>query len=253
MKIEKCTKFYKYVSIEGCLKIITEGTLKYTKPVDFNDPFDCYPYMPERGADKLFKRLATRVPITHHASKKKTQKNCALIKRTGSKGVIHEILSKSIAITCFSTDPFSVPMWAHYANNHEGCVIELQATDQIVGKIAQQSPNSPIILPIHVVYSDDRLPLCDKDGIINGFNPVFVKSTQWSYEKEVRAYCPNDGIQPFNRLQITKVFMGERITQSNKKAVEAAIDVMNKEIGSRCKTTSLTLAFKTFKFVEVQS
>ena len=251
MKIEKCTKFYKYVSIEGCLKIISEGTLKYTKPVDFNDPFDCYPYMPERGADKLFKRLAERVPENCHAPKKETQRNIAKMKRTGSKGVIHKILSKSIAITCFSTDPYSVPMWAHYASNHEGCVIEFQATSQVVEKIVRQTPNSIIIAPIYVTYSDDRLPLCDKDGNINGFYPVFVKSTQWKYEQEVRAYSQSDGIHPFNRLQITKVLMGERISESDKKAVEAAISKMNNEIGSRCKSASLTLAFKSFNFIEV--
>lgn len=251
MKLERCKKFYKYISFEGCLKILSEGTLKYTKPLKFNDPFDCYPYMPEHGTDKFFKRLSKKERTTPIPAKKELRKNFANMRRTGSQGKLHEIMSESIAITCFSTNPFSVPMWAHYANNHEGCIIEFQVNEHILAKIAQESPNSPILSPIYVKYSDERLPLCDKDGFVNAFNPVFVKSTQWKYEEEVRAYLSAEGIFPFNRLQITKVFTGVRISDSNKKAVKDTITKMNKETGSRCKSASLTLAFKSFEFVEV--
>lgn len=35
---------YKYLPFnEGSLKVITEGTVKFTCPLDFNDPFDCQP------------------------------------------------------------------------------------------------------------------------------------------------------------------------------------------------------------------
>ncbi|MES9903809.1 MAG: hypothetical protein ABW168_14180 [Sedimenticola sp.] len=35
---------YKYVPFsEGSLSIIKEGTMKFTPPTEFNDPFDCAP------------------------------------------------------------------------------------------------------------------------------------------------------------------------------------------------------------------
>jgi len=37
-------KRYKYLPFDiGSLKIITQGTIKFTKPSEFNDPFDCDP------------------------------------------------------------------------------------------------------------------------------------------------------------------------------------------------------------------
>jgi len=34
---------------DGSLKTITEGTIKFTCPLEFNDPFDCLPYYDKRG------------------------------------------------------------------------------------------------------------------------------------------------------------------------------------------------------------
>ncbi len=39
---------YKYLPFtEGSLKVLDENTLKFTHPDDFNDPFDCLPYIDE--------------------------------------------------------------------------------------------------------------------------------------------------------------------------------------------------------------
>jgi len=39
-------KAYKYLSGNtGALKILSDGTIKFTEPRTFNDPFDCAPYI----------------------------------------------------------------------------------------------------------------------------------------------------------------------------------------------------------------
>ena len=38
---EKPVKIYKYVPLSDGQLIIASGTLKFTKPSEFNDPFDC--------------------------------------------------------------------------------------------------------------------------------------------------------------------------------------------------------------------
>ncbi len=244
-----CKKFYKYLKFEDGMKVISLGTLMFTRPIDFNDPFDCYPSLPEKGWDKVYKRLNTQFRLEHKAPKKLIDKNLRNMRRTGKDGVIHRMVSKNLAITCFSEDPLSVPMWAHYADEHEGCVIEFQSSDMIAKAIAQETPNMMFVLPFYVDYTDDRPPLYDKDGVIEGLNIAYSKSSQWRYEKEVRAFSLEEGIHNFSRRQITKVYMGVRMSDANKRAIKKAVLEMNKEAGSRCKTVELSMAFNSYKFV----
>lgn len=248
---ETCNKFYKYLKFEDSLKVLTHGTLKYTRPTEFNDPFDCYPYLPEKGWDKVYKRLNTQFGLERKAPKKVLEKNLRGLRQTGKNGVIHRMVSDKLAITCFSADPLSVPMWAHYADEHQGCVIEFQATDNIAKKIALETPDMMFVLPRFIAYTDERTPLYDKQGTIQGFDYIYTKSKQWSYEKEVRDFVFKDGIHKFSRHQITKVYTGVRMNEANKKIIREMISSMNKEIGSRCKIVELGMAFNSYKFVEL--
>jgi hypothetical protein len=48
---------YKYVpSNNGSLNIIKDGTIKFTHPKNFNDPFDCYPEVDKQELSKTFVR-----------------------------------------------------------------------------------------------------------------------------------------------------------------------------------------------------
>lgn len=72
---------YKYVPLDdsfkapfdekGSLSIIKDGTMKFTHPKDFNDPFDCYPeidakaYSKSQGKNKgLMKRVRNEKNLT---------------------------------------------------------------------------------------------------------------------------------------------------------------------------------------------
>lgn len=44
-KEEDVIYLYKYLPFnEGSLCVLTEGTVKFTSPLNFNDPFDCLPH-----------------------------------------------------------------------------------------------------------------------------------------------------------------------------------------------------------------
>lgn len=50
----KKTLLYKYLSFsKESLKIITDGTVKFTKPSEFNDPFDCFPHHETEGTEEF--------------------------------------------------------------------------------------------------------------------------------------------------------------------------------------------------------
>ncbi len=251
IQLNKCCRFYKYMSTDTCLKVLQEGTLKFTKPSDFNDPFDCYPYMPQQGLVKFYKRLDTEYALSEIASKKVIANNFRKLRRTGNDGILHMLMSNNVAVTCFSTDPYSVPMWAHYANNHEGCVVEFQVTDEIIDKISSNDNQSQVILPFYVTYTDKRPPLFDSKGDSLAFDSIFAKSKQWAYEKEVRAFSSSDGIQKFSRFQITKILTGVRMNETNKTLVQKSIREMNEMLGMKCKQTSLGMAFNSYQLIEI--
>ncbi|SIS82470.1 hypothetical protein SAMN05421760_105270 [Neptunomonas antarctica] len=55
---------YKYLPFDpdGALKIITESTIKFSNPLEFNDPFDCITFIdtqqltPQRMKSQIFNR-----------------------------------------------------------------------------------------------------------------------------------------------------------------------------------------------------
>ena len=50
-------KFYQYRSAEITKIILKDSTLKFTNPMDFNDPFDFHPTVPDVGFNKFIKRV----------------------------------------------------------------------------------------------------------------------------------------------------------------------------------------------------
>lgn len=36
-------KLFKYIDAEGAMRMLSNATLQFTNPCDFNDPFDCHP------------------------------------------------------------------------------------------------------------------------------------------------------------------------------------------------------------------
>lgn len=244
-------KFYKYVKVSDCIKILSEGTLWYSKPEKFNDPFDCYPYFPSNGKDKFFKKLRDKFALEQKTQSKVLRKNFSLMSHTGVGGIIHKLVSNNLTVTCFSKDHLSVPMWAHYADEHQGCAVEFQYSSEVISKISQSTPDLPIIIPFDVDYTDERPTLYNKNGEVNGLTIALSKSTQWSYEKELRALGSKEGIQHFSRVQISKVFTGVRISNENKSAIRKAITDMNKELNIRCRMVELSMAFDRYKFVEL--
>ncbi|WP_449546434.1 DUF2971 domain-containing protein [Lelliottia amnigena] len=243
-------KFYKYLNMDNCLKTLNNGTLWYSRPENFNDPFDCYPYFPSHGKQKLFKRLKNTYKLEQKVPNKLLQRNFNLMSQTGVDGITHSLVSNNLTVTCFSLDHLSAPMWAHYADEHQGFVIEFEYTSEMIARISK-SENPIIIVPFDVDYTDMRPALYDKEGNMEGLNIALSKSTQWAYEKEVRALSNREGIHEFSRFQITKVFAGVRTNKENKAAIKRAIVDMNKEIKSRCKFVELGMAFDSYKFVEL--
>lgn len=127
--------------------------------------------------------------------------------------------------SCFSSSGSSSPMWAHYAKNHTGFVVEFD-----IDKIREYLPNSRIQ---EVSYRDtpdesilghlQRASVTGKarhtmwmmDAIIH--HAYFTKQTCWSYEREQRLVGINkhvkDSIISINNNTIRSIISGKNATE----------------------------------------
>lgn len=122
---------------------------------------------------------------------------------------IREKIQWSVKAICFSKTAYSVPMWAHYANEHRGIVLAYKRDKLIHAPLYDErgnlSPRDVLIKDIN--YSDARVDVteemhtyCNKgfqvfeeenDSIPELSNgkirqSVLTKTTDWAYEKEAR-------------------------------------------------------------------
>ena len=237
--IEPVTQsLYKYVDVAG-LRRILDGSIRFTQPSAFNDPFELLPEIvlstkeQERpinvSFDILARRRCTPVGEIDHVP----QGYCS--SDATSRDVVRQ-LSALIGILSLSRTNQSLLMWSHYADQYTGAVIEFDGAHEFfVGQIDME-------------YRSIR-PKTDLTDYLAGkpipVSELCVKSDQAAYEQEVRvirtlADCEKTdqydrrGFQIYIRRMpvecIKAVFLGERTDVG-----------LQREIYSRLKETNIGL------------
>lgn len=180
---------YKYVSQDALNDILCSQRIGFTKPRDFNDPFD----QPRVSRDlftheiyDLFERDRWVTPIEQAEDAEKAWGECA--------------------VASFTRTYDNVLMWAHYADEHRGAVIEIDA-------VAAGLTSQELLIPVQlgsVIYlkrptqyyksvreryssgeplvsrGEDRFEIDNLQGLQRMF---LSKALPWAYEEEVRAVC----------------------------------------------------------------
>ncbi|MEH2702897.1 MULTISPECIES: DUF2971 domain-containing protein [Rhizobium] len=176
---------YKYVSLTALRGIIESHRIGFTRPIDFNDPFDqprvlrsAYP----RGMNTLFDTYVTGEEMARNADTTWGQCAVASFTRTYDNGL----------------------MWSHYADSHRGAVIEIDAD---VAKLTSRG----LLIPVQfgsVIYmkrpnrdtyenrkriaeiGDQRFDIENYELLQRLF---LSKPISWAYEEEVRAVADIHG------------------------------------------------------------
>ena len=170
---------YKYMTFEN-LKNVLNGTIRFTQPSAFNDPFEMVPelYAPKNIGPSINCQFSVTAPRRESKSYKlpkgfKSERCNDIVARN-----IRQELDKSIGVLCLSENPSSFLMWAHYANSYEGAVVEFDDThDFFFGKFPME-------------YRTNR-PKLDISAYISNQEPVPIsefctKPVDWKHEAEVR-------------------------------------------------------------------
>lgn len=165
---------YKYFSSE-VLELVFDRDgfcgVKCSYPQDYNDPFE------------LFLGVDLSVPSHHLAT---------------YRDVVQEL--PQYPTTCFSKSPIVTPMWAHYAKDHSGFVLEFdtETMREHFKKIAIQDVRyrdapDPSIAPLlerAAEIAKARYVYMLRSAVL--VHAYFSKHTSWTYEQECRLVDQNN-------------------------------------------------------------
>ena len=161
---------YQYRSLEtsaqfGYLRdLLQEGSLRFTKPVELNDPFDCYPNdLQELSEGDLPHAVADSI----HVGKQKA-------------------ISVHSGVACFTPHANSMLMWSHYGAQHRGVCVGFDEEKLRSSAPTNDQGRPAYVGPLMLDYSAARA----------GPDKIFTtKSREWKYENERRLVS---SLQPGN-------------------------------------------------------
>lgn len=231
---------YKYlpdmIGIEG---VIAKGTIKFTHPANFNDPFDCMP----RSKFGDYSGLKVKNPemysviggeIRHPVDRLKAMsRTLRMLEQKVAKGEMVTDLLSDASVLSLSKIPDSILMWSHYAKYHTGAVVEFKIPIDIY-----RDPHFGTyynLLPFDVKYSDVRPTMeysadpTDAEKIVDTL--FMTKSDVWAYEQESRVIKNRggEGIFEYNREHLSAVIIGAKSTDLKK--IHAMAKKASAEIG----------------------
>ncbi|MEZ7188538.1 DUF2971 domain-containing protein [Pseudoalteromonas sp. DY56-GL22] len=191
---------YKYRTIEQLEMILSNNSFWFAPPNTFNDPFDCS--LSEVNSYKL------EDARTHFLSLGMTEKqvndSIEMFRKDPSElqELVNKVKDKTIndkGVLSLSSCYDDILMWSHYADYHRGAVIGLEVRKDL----------EFFIMPIKIDYRDTYEVLNYlKDPSKALTDTLKVKSTEWSYEKEIRIYKNGSGLYTVNPKAIKEIRFG---------------------------------------------
>jgi len=233
--------FYKYLPLDKehikSLDILSKATIKFTTPSELNDPFDCLASAVRVSAEDVLERLPGLVrEISRRKGESPTQSKtnelrcAAIIAESNNDGSMQQRFRDNTGICSLSTDPLNALMWAHYAKEHTGFVVEIKT------RLNCGSPDElQYLSPQKVDYKFDR-PVFDPISVGSSDaykGVVLTKPKAWSYENEWRVVILGESgkagdIYNFNRDEVvTAVFEGLRMESEYREKLQEEVKKLN--------------------------
>lgn len=240
--------FYKYLTPETTLAVLGNRSVRYNSPLAFNDPFDLQsglhfefdlsglhakvvdrihefaaaPSVPEVDSSDVWGQvvLKARECYPSHGFNRErwielTAPSFAdlsqVIRDTQEEYQAHwqDRLLPGVRVFCVSEDRDNLLMWAHYARDHTGAVLELWS-------LPEEDNSLSVARPIE--YAPKPLPFFSEAEFIENLTGIrkldfralyrryaYVKSDHWAYEREWRVWYPySESKEPFDTVPLRK-------------------------------------------------
>ncbi|TEB12295.1 hypothetical protein Psfp_03776 [Pelotomaculum sp. FP] len=221
---------YKYYSLTDDKKLnsqkfqtLMESKVFLSDVKDFNDPFDGKGYYYDANQLKKFDRLAS----------------------SGGK-LIDDFTSFIKATALTSNGVHSMPMWAHYSNNHTGfcvsynmkhnmvlssCTFPVQYTDQrvdVTSLMKQQANMLTSAIEKQSVVGNKKIMIDDLSMVYMTLLLCNLKHVSWSYENEFR--CTTGAIakeMPYIDANPKEIFIGMKCSPEHSKQLTEIAATLN--------------------------
>jgi hypothetical protein len=207
-------RLFKYVNPDR-IDVLRAKLIRFTQPTACNDPFEFRPIVqglqdpqatqvtfaeefdrllnekldaasPEVRV--LFDLLKDNIQLLPQLRKQFVDQGVAMFE-AGSRRIKDMMvggLGNHVGILSLTEDPVSTPMWAHYANNHSGFLIELDSSHAWFSQRAGDNDEFRHIRKVTYISQPKSPYLRELDG-----NDIFyTKNIDWAYEKEWRLIRP---------------------------------------------------------------
>jgi hypothetical protein len=220
---------FKSSEIPGSLSVIRQGTLKYSSPIAFNDPFDC---RPDIDLDALFDSILEKQPVSPSEALQGANPQ-----KHWDGDWLHQQYIPSFGVCCFSRTPNNILMWSHYASHHRGIVAAFQVkTGLHIG-----NENIRLNLSSMPVKYDCEKPLITRFDREIQNKLILTKAQHWAYEKESRVvlvpqiYSSNlmveHGVHSYQRHLLKSVIVGLECDPGHVKVIKSEVDAINNLFG----------------------
>ena len=214
--------------------LILKNEIFLSSPSSLNDPFDCrissnyqkHINSIENKEEFIKNSISNNLKYLKENKITKEEAESILNKRLEdtlkfqirSEVIEREFNDKHIGVTCFSEVWNSILMWSHYGDNHSGYCVgfdeKLLRYSQI-GKLKRvnYSNEYPDLNPILKNKNSDEIKF-------------FLKSTEWSYEKEIRLISLYNESNPKRLINldndvIKEVIIGLNTSKKDKEEIVA--------------------------------
>ncbi|MGX4728019.1 DUF2971 domain-containing protein [Pseudomonas corrugata] len=223
---------YKYVTADTAKRIL-DGSIRFTQPGAFNDPFELLPQLiitkdiEQHVRTFSYCVLSPRRKGLDRSHITVDDKYCSDIQSRQLMGEFNE----KLGILCLSRNRESLLMWGHYASEYSGAVIEFDEHHEFFSGL-------------HAVKYQKRRPAFNISDFYEQPVPIAdlcVKSNVWSYEKEVRIVRSAVDLTKAEKMLnnfpiltmdipvecIKSIYMGERMSLQNQKDIWSRVENTN--------------------------
>ena len=205
---------YKYAPLsEYLIDALKNNYYVFSCPSELNDVYDCQlPVNVGIQKDKAYKEIANIISgvsgsINNDEDEEfaRTLNNILLTNvKDNEKNYFIKVVKKLVSeqrVTCFSEDFDNMPMWAHYANNHNGVCLKFEYPDDQMSLFSYLAKvNYVEKLPrLKLPNFEDINPREEDYDFINQL--LLTKQKKWEYENELRLIFLKDQLKTINSIR----------------------------------------------------
>ena len=205
---------YKYASIETLTLILESSKIKFSKPSEFNDPFDCNISI---DTNNTIEEIDDYIKFLKHNHNLTDDQEKSIRQKFHNPDELYAITNRSIketkekfGVTCFSKNANNLLMWAHYADKHKGVCMKFDIL----------SDTDFFMTPFPVIYKKDY-PIYNyfrnRDGL--GKFLLETKSKDWKYEREIRVMKEGSSLYEFKKNSLVEIIFGARSLAADRREI----------------------------------